>query len=136
MEARLPRRSRVQSHELLSSVQLTAPTSNSLSYINEKFSTQHSIGLLGLLPYLQRYGIDQVILDSDYPETQTLNRNHLHPPPQKSDRHKGQKLKLVLPSGMLCFMRQLDKNDLASDESELLPIPGKGEIGRSCYESS
>ncbi len=70
----MPRRSRVQSHELLSSVQLTAPTSNSLSYINEKFSTQHSIGLLGLLPYLRRYGIDQVILDSDYPETQTLNR--------------------------------------------------------------
>ena len=72
--ARLPRRSRTQSHELMSSVQLNAPTSIALSYINEKFSTQHSIGLLGLLPYLQRYGIDQVIVDSDYPQTQTLNR--------------------------------------------------------------
>lgn len=72
--ARLPRRSRSQSHELMSSEQLSAPTSNSLTYINEKFSTQHSIGLLGLLPYLQRYRIDQVIVDSDYPQTQTLNR--------------------------------------------------------------
>ena len=70
----MPRRSRAYSHERLSGVELTAPTSKPLSYISEKFSTQHSIGLLGLLPYLQRYGIAQVIVDSDYPQTQTLNR--------------------------------------------------------------
>jgi hypothetical protein len=55
-------------------VELSAPTSKPLSYLTEKFSTQHSIGLLGLLPYLQRYGIAQVIVDSQYPQTQTLNR--------------------------------------------------------------
>ena len=58
----------------MSVVGLSAPASRPLSYMSEKFSTQHSIGLLGLLPYLQRYGIDQVIINSDYPETQTLNR--------------------------------------------------------------
>ena len=45
-----------------------------LTYLNETFSTQHSIGLLGLLPYLQQYGIDQAIVNSDYPETQAVNR--------------------------------------------------------------
>ena len=72
--ARLPRRSRTTSHQRLSGMELSAPTSKPLSYIREKFSTQHSIGLLGLLPYLQRYGIAQLIVDSDYPQTQDLNR--------------------------------------------------------------
>ncbi len=71
---RLPRRSRAQSRAALSSVHLSAPTSKPLRYLNETFSTQHSIGLLGLIPYLQQYGIDQVIVNSDYPETQSVNR--------------------------------------------------------------
>ncbi len=71
---RLPRRSRNQSRAALSSLELSAPTSKPLMYLNETFSTQHSIGLLGLLPYLQQYGIDQVIVNSDYPETQAVNR--------------------------------------------------------------
>ena len=72
--ARLPRRSRAQRDETGSSVHLSAPNSQPLSYVSETFSTQHSIGLLGLLPYLQRYGIVQAIIQSDYPETQTLSR--------------------------------------------------------------
>ena len=72
--ARLPRRSQTQSHQRLSGMELSAPTSKPLSYIRENFSSQHSIGLLGLLPYLQRYGIAQVIVDSHYPQTQDLNR--------------------------------------------------------------
>ena len=71
---RLPRRSVAQRQEALSSVQLSAPTSQPLSYISEQFSTQQSIGLLGLLPYLQRYGIHPIITNSEYPETQPLNR--------------------------------------------------------------
>ncbi|MEM7795587.1 MAG: transposase [Cyanobacteria bacterium P01_C01_bin.118] len=71
---RLPRRSRTQSRAALSSIELSAPTSKLLTYVNETFSTQHSIGVLGLVPYFQQYGIDQVIVNSDYPETQSVNR--------------------------------------------------------------
>ena len=71
---RLPRRSVAQRQEALSSVQLSAPTSQPLSYISEQFSTQQSIGLLGLLPYLQRYGVHPIIANSEYPETKPLNR--------------------------------------------------------------
>ena len=72
--ARLPRRSQSARQETLASLKLSAPTSKMLTYAPETFSTQQSIGLLCLLPYIQNYGIDRLIENSTYPETQTLAR--------------------------------------------------------------
>ena len=45
-----------------------------LDYTPESFSAQNSFAMLCLLPYLQQYGIDKLIRNSDYPETSTINR--------------------------------------------------------------
>jgi transposase len=51
---------------------LTAPESAALTYEPEHFSTQGSIGVLCLLPYMKKYGIDKAILDSRYPGTKSI----------------------------------------------------------------
>jgi len=45
-----------------------------LNFVPETFSGQNSLGILCLLPYIQRYGIDRLILQSDYPETSTISK--------------------------------------------------------------
>ena len=44
-----------------------------LTYEPETFTSTKGIGILCLLPYLQAYGITQVIENSEYPETERLN---------------------------------------------------------------
>ena len=45
-----------------------------LTYAPESFSSRQGMGLLCLLPYLQSSGLYSLIEQSDYPESQTLNR--------------------------------------------------------------
>lgn len=45
-----------------------------LNFIPETFSSQNSLGVLCLLPYIQRYGLDKLIQQSSYPETNTINK--------------------------------------------------------------
>ncbi|MEM9217090.1 MAG: transposase [Cyanobacteria bacterium P01_F01_bin.150] len=71
---RLERRSRQERSENKNSVQLNAPISQTLSYAPEEFSSTHGIGILCLLPYLDHYGINTLITNSTYPETEQLNR--------------------------------------------------------------
>ena len=72
--SRLPRRSKQQHREAIANVQLSAPTTEMLTYTQETFSSRQGIGLLCLLPYINSYGIYSVIAQSEYPESQTLNR--------------------------------------------------------------
>jgi hypothetical protein len=71
--ARLPRRTQSTQNETLSQVPITAPKSSVLENISDAFNTQYA-GILCFLPYLQSYGIDQLIDSSAYPETKTLPR--------------------------------------------------------------
>ena len=72
--ARLPRRTSRMRDETLAMATIAAPKSQMLACDPEIFQTQHSIGVLCFLPYLQQYGIDQLIQTSGYPETTTIPR--------------------------------------------------------------
>ena len=72
--ARLPRRSRATKGEALSSTQLAAPESVQLDFVPESFTAQNSLGILCLVPYLERYGIDHLLGRSEYPETKVISR--------------------------------------------------------------
>ena len=72
--ARLPRRSLSSREKATSAFTLDAPKSVMLDYIPETFSAQNALGILCLLPYIQNYGIDRIIKNSDYPETNWINR--------------------------------------------------------------
>lgn len=43
-------------------------------YISEEFSTLNSLGILCLLPYIRRYGLDEALEKSQYPETSSINK--------------------------------------------------------------
>jgi len=45
-----------------------------LDYSPETFSAQNALGILCLLPYIQNYGIDRIIEEADYPETNSITR--------------------------------------------------------------
>lgn len=73
--ARLPRRDakaiiQSQAH---GKEQMSAPKSEMLSLEPEVFNTQHA-GILCLLPYIQKYGLDRIIKESSYPETKTIDK--------------------------------------------------------------
>ena len=72
--SRLPRRSQQERAEHRSTVQFNAPVSQRLTYTPEEFRSTNGIGILCLLPYLEHYGIIQIIETSEYPETEQLNR--------------------------------------------------------------
>ncbi len=72
--ARLPRRSREIKAQATSAISLKAPPAKQLDFHPETFSAHNSLGALCLLPYIQQYGIDKLIEESDYPETSTINR--------------------------------------------------------------
>jgi transposase len=72
--ARLPRRSLLTREKAPSTFTLAAPKTEMLRFIPEVLSAQHALGILCVLPYLQNYGIDRVIEDSDYPETNSIDR--------------------------------------------------------------
>ena len=69
--ARLPRRDKLTRSESLSAAPLTAPKVTLLDFKPETFTSSH-LGLLCLLPYIISYGIDNLIVESDYPGTKTL----------------------------------------------------------------
>ena len=71
---RLPRRGKKERQTNPGALQISAPTTQMLSYESESFTSSKGIGILCLLPYLQEYGLNQVIENSDYPETERLNR--------------------------------------------------------------
>ena len=72
--ARLPRRKEAIREKTVASMKMEAPKSFMLDYTSESFSGQNSFGMLCLLPYIQRYGIDKLIQGSDYPETSSISR--------------------------------------------------------------
>ncbi len=70
--SKLPRRTRAikQKKEI---PQITADKSVALSFDNENFKSS-SAGILCLLPYIKNYGIDEIINQSDFPQTNSINR--------------------------------------------------------------
>jgi transposase len=72
--ARLPRRNLSTREKAISSFKLQAPKTVMLDYSPETFSAQNALGTLCLLPYIQNYGIDRIIQDADYPETNSISR--------------------------------------------------------------
>ncbi len=72
--ARLPRRNNSIREKAGFEFKIEAPKSSMLDFTPEAFSSQNSLGILCLLPYIQRYGIDRLILQSDYPETNTISK--------------------------------------------------------------
>lgn len=71
--ARLPRRNQEVKTEVLSNASLKAPESVKLDFVPESF-TATNLGLLCLIPYLERYKIDQILSNSTYPETNAIDR--------------------------------------------------------------
>jgi len=72
--ARLPRRSLSIREKATSTFKLEAPKTVMLDYTPETFSAQNALGILCLLPYIQNYGIDRIIEEADYPETNSITR--------------------------------------------------------------
>lgn len=72
--ARLPRRNKESRKDISIGNKITAPQSSSLEWDPESFTTQNSIGILCLIPYIKRYKIDIAIQDSIYPETKTISK--------------------------------------------------------------
>ncbi len=71
--ARLPRRRRETKGEALGSARLVAPESVPLDFSPESFTAQNSLGLLCLIPYMERYGIDKLLGRSTYPATHVIS---------------------------------------------------------------
>lgn len=72
--ARLPRRKNSIRETTSSSLKIEAPKSVMLDFTPESFTGQNSLGALCLLPYLQQHGIDKLIKNSDYPETNSISK--------------------------------------------------------------
>jgi len=70
--ARLPKRNRQEKHSL-DEVKIEAPKSSVLSFEHEGFKVS-SGGIMAILPYIKKYGIDDIINKSQYPQTKTLPR--------------------------------------------------------------
>ncbi len=70
--SRLPRRLKA-TRQGLEPPPLEAPVSAQLIFGTEQFKSS-SAGLLCFLPYVHRYGIDQIIGESDYPLTSVISR--------------------------------------------------------------
>jgi hypothetical protein len=72
--ARLPRRSKQDRISTGTNNKIKAPISVTLDYMPEKFTTQNSIGIFCLLPYIRKYEIDIAINNSLYPETSCISK--------------------------------------------------------------
>lgn len=70
--ARLPRRSKLIKKQL-EEIKITPPKSVMLDFQSETF-TSSSAGVLSLLPYIKKYGIDILIGNSAYPETSQIGK--------------------------------------------------------------
>ncbi len=71
---RLPRRSLSNRKQAGSAIKIEAPKSFMLDFDLETFSAQNALCILCLLPYIQMYGIDALIENSGYPETESISR--------------------------------------------------------------
>jgi len=73
--ARLPRRDEQFRNEVITSDEhrLPAPIASRISLCTDVFSS-HLAGLICVLPYIVKYGIDKVITKSLYPETKDISR--------------------------------------------------------------
>ena len=70
--ARLPRRSKLVKKQL-EEIKITPAKSVMLDFSKETF-TNSSAGILSLLPYIKKYGIDTLIEKSDYPQTKQIGK--------------------------------------------------------------
>lgn len=70
--SRLPRRTKLVKQEL-KLPKIHAEKSCQLSFSPEKFKST-SAGILCLLPYINKYGIADIISQSNYPETKSINK--------------------------------------------------------------
>jgi hypothetical protein len=70
--SKLPRRLKVDK-QTLENPCIDAPKSISLDFGRENFKST-SAGLLCFLPYIHKYGIDKLIEESLYPQTESINR--------------------------------------------------------------
>ncbi len=70
--ARLPRRSKLVKKQL-EEIKITPAKSVILDFGKETF-TSSSAGILSLLPYIKKYGIDTLIEKSDYPQTKQIGK--------------------------------------------------------------
>lgn len=71
---RLERRTTLERQTSLETVNLDAPKSQLLSYGCESFGVCNSIGALCLLPYVQHYGLAELLVGSEYPQSEPLPR--------------------------------------------------------------
>jgi len=69
--ARLPKRNKLAKIEIHSNVKIEAPAAELLNGENEIFNSSN-VGLLCFLPIIKAYKIDDLIVNSLYPETKTL----------------------------------------------------------------
>lgn len=69
---RLPRRSKLVK-EKLEEIKIEAERSEPIGFESESFKS-NSAGILCFLPYIHHYGIEQLIQQSSYPQTKTLER--------------------------------------------------------------
>lgn len=72
--ARLPRRNNSIREKAGSALKIEAPKSLMLDFLPETFSGRNSLGIMCLLPYIQRYGIYRLIEQSDYPGTNAISK--------------------------------------------------------------
>jgi len=71
---RLPRRSFFSREQTSSSIKIDPPKTEMIDYSSEVFSVQNSLGILCLLPYIQMYGLDELIIASTYPESESISK--------------------------------------------------------------
>ncbi len=71
---RLPRRAISTREKISSQIKLKAPKSFMLDFSSEAFNVQSGLGILCLIPFIQQYGIDQLIQASKYPETEAIDK--------------------------------------------------------------
>jgi hypothetical protein len=70
--ARLPRRSKLVKKQL-EEVKIT-PAKSAVPDFDKDTFTSSSAGILALLPYIKKYGIDTLIEKSDYPQTKQISK--------------------------------------------------------------
>jgi hypothetical protein len=71
--SKLLRRTKQEKKQKEAVPQIQAEKSVALTFANEGFKSS-SAGILCLLPYIQMYGLDKIIVQSNYPQTSAINR--------------------------------------------------------------
>jgi len=69
--ARLPKRTKLVKTDIQSNIKIEAPTTEKLKGACESFNSSN-VGVLCFLPLIKKYEIDQLIINSGYPETKTI----------------------------------------------------------------